>query len=191
MVPELPPVDLVETAFRQALQASSAPATGLLAILLELHASNAAQWRLEDTVRDPTASDTDAANAKRGIDRLNLARHHLVEQIDTVINQVIGRPANGASNPTPVTESPGMAFDRLSVLVIRLHHTEMAARETAAGGVPYAQRLPALREQLAWLGTSLDRLLRDLRDHRSTFLPYRHLKLYGSETRPGPPSAAG
>jgi hypothetical protein len=191
MIHDLPTVESVEVAFRRALHSTSPPATGLLGVLLELHASNVAQWRLEDTVRDPEASDAMAADAKRGIDRLNLARHHLVEQVDALIDRAIGRPESGAEETTPVTESPGMAFDRLSVLVIRLHHTELAARDTPQDVNPYAERLPALREQLAWLATSLQQLLDDLCQHRSSFLPYRHLKLYGTETQPAPPSPTG
>jgi hypothetical protein len=176
---DLPVVATVVAAFRRALEVpevagGEAPA-GLFAALLGLHANNLAQWRLEDAARNPDATDAVVASAKRSIDRLNLTRHDFVEQVDSFIDADIAqRP--GAP---PATESPGMALDRLSVLIIRLHHTEVASRLPAADAGLYAARLPALRQQLASLEAALDRFLGDLRDGERSFLPYQHLKLYG------------
>jgi hypothetical protein len=147
---------------------------------LGLHANNVAQWELEDAARDPLATDAEVAKAKRGIDRLNLTRHHFVEQVDSLIDTAL-TPSDGAS---PATESPGMAFDRLSVLIIRLHYTEVASRSSTSDVDLYAERLPALREQVASLAAALEQLLRDLQDGVRSFLPYRQLKLYGSPTEP-------
>ena len=92
-------------------------------LILELVDSNLRQWDLEDTTRDPGASDTRVANAKREIDRLNLARHRLVEEIDAAIDSALDQPATA-----PIaTESPGMVLDRLSVLVIRRARTAAAS----------------------------------------------------------------
>jgi Protein of unknown function (DUF4254) len=176
---DIPTVAAVVGAFRRQLESPGAfgetPA-GLFRALLDLHASNLAQWTLEDSARDPLATDAVVANAKRGIDRLNLARHHFVEELDRVIHEGLTQ-ADGAP---PVTESPAMAFDRLSVLVIRLHRTEAASRSSTAEGRPYAERLPALREQLASLETALEQLLSDVCEGRRSFLPYQHHKLYRS-----------
>jgi hypothetical protein len=176
---DLPAVATVVTAFRRGLEVpevagGEAPA-GLFAALLGLHANNLAQWKLEDAARERAATDAVVASAKRSIDRLNLRRHDFVEQVDSIIDRDIAqRP--GAP---PATESPGMAFDRLSVLVIRLHHTEVASRLPAADAGLYAARLPALLQQLASLEAALDRFLSDLRDGERSCLPYQHLKLYG------------
>ena len=182
---DLPSVATVLAAFRRALESPATRPAGLLGILLDLHVNNLAQWELEDTARDPAANDAMAASAKRGIDKLNLTRHHLVEQVDRLIDEAIEQTADAP----PVTESPGMAFDRLSVLVIRLHYTELASGRAAPDAAPYVQRLPALREQLAWLEDSLERLLRDLRDGQCAFLPYQHLKLYRQPVEPSSPSS--
>ena len=177
---ELPTVASVAAAFRTALELPGEAAAGLLGALLGLHANNVAQWQLEDAARDPLATDAEVAGAKRGIDRLNLTRHQFVEQVDGLIDDVL-TPSAGAP---PATESPGMAFDRLSVLIIRLHYTEVASSSSAGNLGLYRERLPALREQVASLEAALEQLLRDVREGQRSFLPYRQLKLYGQDAEP-------
>jgi Protein of unknown function (DUF4254) len=72
-----------------------------------------------------------------------------------------------------------MAFDRLSVLVIRIHYTERAAGEGASDADLYGARLPALDRQLANLQQAIDGLIDDVRDGTRRFVPYQSLKLYG------------
>ncbi len=72
-----------------------------------------------------------------------------------------------------------MAFDRLSVLVIRIHHTERAAGEKASDADLYAARLPVLYRQLADLQQAIDGLIGDVREGTRRFVPYQSLKLYG------------
>jgi hypothetical protein len=177
----------VAAAFRRALVdppgAPVASADGLLGALLGLHANNISQWALEDSARFPGATDPTVAEAKRGIDRLNLARHHFVERVDELVTGGAAR----LPGARPATEGPGMAFDRLSVLVIRMHHTDLAGRGPGPAAASYAARLPALREQLDWLEGGIEQLLSDLRDGTRYVVPYRHLKLYG-HTDPAPPA---
>jgi hypothetical protein len=146
---------------------------GLLGVLHDLNQTNLEQWSWEDRVRSYDGDDSAIAAAKRAIDRLNARRHELVEAIDAAINAAVTqRPA-----ATPSTESPGMAFDRLSVLVIRIHHTEAAApRGHDATGL--RARLPVLETQLAVLEEALDALLSDIRAGTRSFLPHQSLKLY-------------
>ncbi len=72
-----------------------------------------------------------------------------------------------------------MVFDRLSVLVIRIHHTELAAGEDASDADLYAARLPVLYRQLAELQQAIDSLIAHVRDGTMRFVPYQSLKLYG------------
>ncbi len=137
--------------------------------------SNLDQWDLEDKGRGPGVDDATVADTKRAIDRLNAGRHHLVEAIDAAIDREV---AQTASAPL-VTESPAMAFDRLSVLVIRIHHTERAAGGEAPDTDAYAARLPVLHRQLADLQEAIDRLIEDVRGGTRRFVPYQSLKLYG------------
>jgi hypothetical protein len=159
------------------LQASTAdPARsrpeGLLGLLRDLHATNVAQWDFEDRVRSSAGDDSAIAEAKHEIDVLNARRHLLVEAIDAAIDAAVSQ----VPSATPSTESPGMAFDRLSVLIIRTHHTAAAAAE---GQEPAAlrARLPVLHHQLAVLEEALDALLVEICEGSRRFLPHQSLKL--------------
>jgi hypothetical protein len=145
-------------------------------LLLELLRSNLEQWELEDVTRLPGSDDATVARAKRAIDRLNLERHRLAERIDAAIEATLVQSAGA----TPSTESPAMAFDRLSVLAIRLDRTHRAAR-MAENGDDFGRRLLRLRGQLDTLAAAIDALLEDVRAGRRRFVPYEHLKLYAPE----------
>ena len=125
-------------------------------------------------MRGHVGDDSAIATAKREIDRLNERRHELVEAIDAAIDASIPQVAAA----TPSTESPGMAFDRLSVLVLRIHHTEAAATE-GRDPVGMTARLPVLRTQLAVLEEAIGALLDEVRAGTRRFVPHRSLKLYG------------
>lgn len=173
---ELPSSDLVVAEFRRALRDPRHRSTrSLVGRLVDLLRSNLDQWNLEDTARGPGADDAAVAEAKRAIDQLNTRRHQLVEEIDAAIDRAV---TQAASAPL-ATESPAMAFDRLSVLVIRIHHTELAAGEDDSDADLYAGRLPALYRQLAELQQAIDNLIADVRDSTRRFAPYQSLKLYG------------
>ena len=141
-----------------------------------LHRSNALQWDREDDARKSHADDAMVVAAKRDIDQLNSARHGLIEAIDRAILSEISQ-CEGAPL---VTESPGMAIDRLSVLVIRIVSTTeaRAASGTADAGL-YAERLPRLRSQLSALEEAIATLFDDLVKGTRRFLAHESLKLYG------------
>ena len=121
----LPPAaDIVAEMEQAATGQQTTAETPLNAAIVELVESNLRQWDLEDATRDPGASDAEVANAKREIDRLNVGRHRLVEEIDAAIDSVLVQPATAPL----ATESPGMVLDRLSVLVIRRARTAVASR---------------------------------------------------------------
>jgi hypothetical protein len=170
-VNDVPTVADVVEAFRGALTGDLAAATpeDVLGLLLTLHRNNVEQWHQEDLTRDAAADDATVAAAKRAIDTLNGTRHRLVEAVDAALYAAIEQ----SPDAPPTTETPGMVFDRLSVLTIRLHVTE-------AAGDAHADRLPALEAQLASLEDALDALLDDVGAGRRRFVPYESLKLYGS-----------
>ena len=150
--------------------------SALVELLRDLHDNNVTQWRREDSVRNPDASDAVIAAAKRDIDALNLRRHHLVEAIDAAIDAAIVQTLSAA----PATESPASVFDRLSILVIRIYFTERAASSPRPDRDAFATRLPVLRRQLEFLQEALEVLLQELRDGRKRFVPHQSLKLYES-----------
>jgi hypothetical protein len=153
---------------------------GPMQLLLALLRSNLEQWELEDVTRALEADDATVARAKRSIDRLNLERHHLAERVDAAIDAALVQSANA----TPSTESPAMAFDRLSVLAIRLDRTQQAARMAGDDGGDFGRRLQRLSDQLDVLTAAIDALLHDVRVGRRRFVPYEHLKLYAPEISP-------
>jgi hypothetical protein len=150
---------------------------GLMQLLLELLRSNLQQWELEDVTRIPGVDDATVAEAKRSIDRLNLERHRLAERVDAAIDAALVQSAAAL----PSTESPAMAFDRLSVLAIRLDRTHRAARTAGNGGGDFDRRLLRLSRQLDELAAAIDALLEDVRAGRRRFVPYEHFKLYVHE----------
>ena len=145
--------------------------------ILVLHRNNTLQWDREDDARKDHADDAMVAAAKRDIDQLNSARHGFIEAIDRAILCEIN-PCEGAPL---VTESPGMAIDRLSVLVIRVASTEARAASGTADAGSYAERLPRLRSQLSALEEAIATLFDDLAKGTRRFLAHESLKLYGPE----------
>jgi hypothetical protein len=173
--PSIPPVANIVVCFERALCGERPQSQGrVVSLLLDLHESNGRQWDLEDVTRVPNASDSVVASAKRAIDKLNLARHHLIQEIDAAVEADL-RPSTTAPL---ATETPGMVLDRLSVLVIRIARTAQMARSDSDGADVYGSRLPSLQRQLSALSGALEALLEDVRAGTRCFLPYEHLKLY-------------
>ncbi len=145
--------------------------------VLALHRNNAKQWDREDDARRDDADDAMVASAKRDIDRMNRARHGFIETIDRALQHAID-PYEAAPL---VTESPGMAIDRLSVLVIRLSATKARAAGGSADAGIHAERLVRLDRQLKVLEEGIATLLDDLATGTRRFVVYESLKLYGPE----------
>ena len=172
----LPSISTVIAEFRRAPREPARGSGGVLGLLLALHHNNLVQWSREDAARRDDADDRAVAAAKRDIDALNAKRHELVEAIDAMLATSLDQ------NPAapPVTESPAMVFDRLSVLVIRMCSTKEAASSQRPDRDLFAARLPVLDQQLALLEEALEALYDDVQNGRKRFLPYQSLKLYGS-----------
>jgi hypothetical protein len=178
---ELPSADQVVATFTASFAAGteeSGKESEVLSLLLDLHANNVAQWRREDAARRSDGDDAAVAAAKRDIDELNRRRHRLLEAIDAAVAAVVGEHPSAP----PCTETPAMAYDRLSVLTTRIAFTERASAEN--GGHNYSERLPVLYRQLAVMREAIDVLLDELRSGRKRFVPYESLKLYGSSAPP-------
>jgi hypothetical protein len=171
----LPPVSEIVVELERALcgERRGSP-NRIVSLVLELHDSNVRQWDLEDRTRVPDANDSVVADAKRAIDKLNLTRHHLIQEIDGAVYANLTQ----STTATFATESPGMVLDRMSVLIIRIARTAEKSGAAADGADTYAGRLPSLQRQLAALSEALESLLRDVRDGTRRFLPYEHMKLY-------------
>jgi hypothetical protein len=170
----LPAADIVAEMEHAATGQQTTAETALITAIVELVESNLRQWDLEDATRNTGASDAQVANAKREIDRLNVSRHRLVEEIDTAIDSILDQPATAPL----ATESPGMVLDRLSVLVIRRARTAVASRRDPK----FADRVRALEAQVGDLSAALDSYMDELRAGTRRFVRYQSLKLYGPST---------
>jgi Protein of unknown function (DUF4254) len=154
---------------------------GSFPVLLEAqHAANFTLWHAEDEARRPSANDAAIAAVKRQIDRVNQVRNDTTEKIDACLLESLGESATGTRGEQH-SETPGMMIDRLSILSLRLFHTqEELGRADAPPGhrERNAERLAVLREQREDLARCLERLWADVCAGRRHFRQYKHLKMY-------------
>jgi len=155
------------------------------------HLANFELWHEEDRARDPRATDAEIAGVKRAIDAANQRRHDLTEALDLLLLDIATReaprreaerPAAGKADEVPLhSETPGMMADRLSILGLKIFHTqeEMARMDAPAGHAERnAGRLRVLEEQRRDLAGCLERLWDDVLAGRRRFKLYRQLKMY-------------
>lgn len=151
---------------------------GLMGLAEAQHRANFDLWHEEDKARDPGASDAEIAAVKRAIDRLNQLRNDLVERLDGMLLTQAGEQNPGA----PLnSETPGLMIDRLSILALKIHHTEEEThRESAteAHRQKNTARLAVLKEQRSDLAGCLDALWSEVRAGTRRFKLYRQMKMY-------------
>lgn len=141
---------------------------------------DAAQWHMEDIIRDPDIQPLEAVALKRRIDRSNQERTDMVEQIDSYFLQ---RYADVKVLPdaTINTESPAWALDRLSILALKIWHMKEQAERADADAdhrAKAAAKLDVLLEQRTDLTGAIDALLADIAAGRKYMKVYRQMKLY-------------
>jgi hypothetical protein len=148
-------------------------------LVLHQHQANFDLWHKEDEARDPQASDSTIAQVKHAIDALNQRRNDLAEQIDHLLLE--------AAQPNPDaplhSESPGLIVDRLSILALKIFHTEeQLHRSTPEHQQRNRLRLRVLKEQRDDLAGCLDELWAQVLRGRRRFKLYRQLKMYNDPT---------
>lgn len=150
----------------------------LLHVARAQHRANYDLWHEEDDARCPDAPDQRIADVKHSIDRLNQKRNDLVEQMDQMLLEQAG-PQNDAA---PMhSETPGLIVDRLSILALKIYHTDEQAHRASATPEHRAEnldRLHILEQQRADLAECLDELWREVISGRRRFRLYRQLKMY-------------
>jgi hypothetical protein len=157
--------------------ATSAPVApnAFAQLVLDQHQANFDLWHREDEARNPAVSDAVIAQVKHDIDRLNQLRNDLAEQIDlTLLDAVDLNPA------APLhSESPGLIVDRLSILALKIFHTEeQLHRSTPDHQDRNRARLSVLNEQRDDLAACLDQLWAEVLGGTRRFKLYRQLKMY-------------
>ena len=144
------------------------------------HQANFALWHEEDKARDPSADDTRIATVKRVIDVTNQRRNDLVEQIDHWLLQHVV-PSATDHPPALHSETPGMMLDRLSILALKIFHTQQEADRADATPLHRARnldRLTVLQEQRTDLVNALEALLQAVLRGEKSFKLYRQMKMY-------------
>lgn len=148
---------------------------------------DAVQWHLEDIIRDPEIDPVAALALKRRIDRSNQDRTDMVEEIDTYFRQKYA-DVNVAPDATINTESPAWAFDRLSILALKIYHMKAETLREDATEQHKARcqaKLDTLLEQREDLTTAIDQLLDDIASGRKYMKVYRQMKMYNdTDTNP-------
>ena len=89
------------------------------------------QWHFEDIIRDPHIDPVAALTLKRRIDASNQERTDMVEYIDGYFLQKYSQVA--VKDDAKInSESPAWAFDRLSILALKIYHMNEEATDRRA-----------------------------------------------------------
>ncbi|MDW5266653.1 MULTISPECIES: DUF4254 domain-containing protein [Acidobacteriaceae] len=153
-------------------------AEGLLGLAEAQHRANFDLWHEEDKARDPAATDAEIVTVKHAIDRLNQQRNDLVEKLDNRLIELAGE-----QNPVaPLhSETPGLMIDRLSILALKIYHTQDETRRASATEAHRQKniaRLAVLEEQRSDLAGCLDALWAEALAGTRRFKLYRQMKMY-------------
>ncbi|MFD4371082.1 DUF4254 domain-containing protein, partial [Streptomyces sp. NPDC058527] len=139
-----------------------------------LHTVNGRLWDTEDRVRGALLSAAQIADCKREIDQLNAERNVLAERAD----EVLGSLADAGRADAPLhTETLASVVDRLSVLTLRIWHSERAAAQDELA----RRRVPVLLGQREELCAALDALVADVVAGRRRLPVPARFKLYGRD----------
>ncbi|MGQ7750856.1 DUF4254 domain-containing protein [Streptomyces sp. WC2508] len=139
-----------------------------------LHTVNGRLWNAEDRVRGALLSAAQVADCKREIDQLNAERNALAERAD----EVLGSLADAGRADAPLhTETLASVVDRLSVLTLRIWHSERAAARDELA----RRRVPSLHCQREELCAALDTLISDVVAGRRRLPVPARFKLYGRD----------
>ncbi|HEU0136167.1 MAG TPA: DUF4254 domain-containing protein [Flavobacterium sp.] len=141
------------------------------------------QWHFEDIIRDPNIDPVEALKLKRRIDASNQERTDMVEYIDSYFLQQFAtvQIKDGAKINS---ESPAWAFDRLSILALKIHHMQEEATRIEASEEHRQKcqlKLNILLEQLTDLSTAIDDLLTDIKNGDKYMKVYKQMKMYNDD----------
>jgi hypothetical protein len=155
---------------------------GLLGLVCQQHQFNYQLWHQEDIARSPDVSDTQIAQVKRAIDRLNQLRNDWIERIDDWITRYLEEnriePVEGSRQNS---ETPGSMIDRLSIIALRIYHLEEQLDRTDVdeSHIEKVQhRIAVCKVQQAELGQCLAELWLAITSGSMRHRTYRQFKMY-------------
>jgi hypothetical protein len=141
------------------------------------------QWHFEDIIRDPNIDPVAALTLKRRIDASNQERTDMVEYIDGYFLQKYAHVAL-KDNAKINSESPAWAFDRLSILALKIYHMNEEATRAEASQDHRDKcqvKLNVLLEQRTDLSTAIDDLLTDIENGDKFMKVYKQMKMYNDD----------
>lgn len=141
------------------------------------------QWHYEDIIRDPNIDPVAALTLKRKIDASNQERTDMVEYIDGYFLQKYSG-VKVKDNAKINSESPAWAFDRLSILALKIYHmNEEATRAEASQDHrdKCQAKLNILLEQRTDLSTAIEELLTDIENGDKFMKVYKQMKMYNDD----------
>ena len=142
------------------------------------------QWHLEDIIRDTNIEPVEALKIKRRIDASNQERTDLVEYIDDWFLRKYSNiiPNNDARINS---ETPAWAFDRLSILALKIYHMSLEANRVSANEdhrLKCSKKLNVLLEQKNDLSEAITQLLFDIENGKVKMKSYKQMKMYNDES---------
>ncbi len=141
------------------------------------------QWHFEDIIRDPQIDPVAALTLKRKIDASNQERTDMVEYLDGYFLEKF-KAVNPKETATINSESPAWAFDRLSILALKIYHMNEEATRTDASDTHRAacqKKLDVLLEQRVDLSTAIEQLLGDIEAGDKYMKVYKQMKMYNDD----------
>jgi hypothetical protein len=141
------------------------------------------QWHFEDIIRDPNIDPVAALILKRKIDASNQERTDMVEYIDGYFLKKFAHVVLKDSAKIN-SESPAWAFDRLSILALKIHHMNEEANRAEASQDHRDKcqaKLNVLLEQRTDLSTAIDDLLTDIECGDKFMKVYKQMKMYNDD----------
>lgn len=141
------------------------------------------QWHYEDIIRDPEIDPVAALSLKRKIDASNQERTDMVEYIDSYFLQKY-RDVKVKPTAKINSESPAWAFDRLSILALKIYHMneEVNRPDASQDHKDKCQaKLNVLLEQRTDLSTAIDDLIQDIENGDKFMKVYKQMKMYNDD----------
>jgi len=141
------------------------------------------QWHFEDIIRDPNIDPVAALALKRRIDASNQERTDMVEYIDSYFLQKFSN-VKVKDSAKINSESPAWAFDRLSILALKIYHMHEEATRPEASQEHRDKcqaKLNILLEQRTDLSTAIDDLLADIESGDKFMKVYKQMKMYNDD----------
>ena len=142
------------------------------------------QWHLEDIIRDTNIEPIEALKIKRRIDASNQERTDMVEYIDSWFLEKY-KNITPNDNARLNSETPAWAFDRLSILALKIYHMSLEAHRDSASDEHRnncSQKLNVLLEQKKDLSEAITQLLDDIENGNIKMKSYKQMKMYNDES---------